>query len=204
MPQKKRGVFIDKNMSVVRGTESPQEMTPNHRSIIREGWQALGLKGSAANANPFTKKGVVAASMQDWIAKNYPVEAAEMRFDANPEGLTNDAQCVIDGTVDPNEVLDAVLQNLFEFNGKFAKHLIAQENAARNQRIETGKASLTEMMQLQVDGDPRGDAMQAELQKKQAAHKQNRKNLAVGERMQSRERAQQELKAQAMKSGNFF
>ena len=40
MPQKKRGFFIDKNMSVVRGTESPQEMTPNHRSIIREGWQA--------------------------------------------------------------------------------------------------------------------------------------------------------------------
>ena len=179
-------------------------MTPKHRSIVREGWQAIGQKGSASNANPFSKTGVVAGSMQEWIALNYPVEAAEMRLENNPDGLTMDAQCVLDGTLNPDEASDEVLQNLFDYNGKFAKHLIAQQKTAANQRIESGQPTMADMIRLEETGDPRVEELRAQQDAAKAQQKKDRQLAEASLRMQSAEQSRNQLKADAMAAGRFF
>ena len=141
--------------------------------------------------------------MQEWIGKNYPVEAAEMRLENNPDGLCLDAQCVIDGTLDPEIASDEVMRNLFEYNAKYAKHLISQEKAAFEQRISSGESTLSDMLTLQAQGDPRGDELKAEANAARAKAKENQASLEASLRMQSAEQARNELKAQAMKAGRL-
>ena len=179
-------------------------MTPKHRSIVREGWQALGQKGSASNANPFSKSGIVAGTLQEWIGQNHPVEAAEMRLEANPEGLTNDAQCVLDGTLNPDDVSDDVLQNLFEYNGKYAKRLIQQEKALVDQRINSGNATLMDRMQLEATDDPRAEEIKARDDAARSKAKQDQATVNASLRMQSLEQSRNQLKADAMAAGRYF
>ena len=178
-------------------------MTPKHRSIVREAWLQTGQKGSAQPVNPFSKTGPVAGFMQEWIGKNYPVEAAEMRLENNPDGLCLDAQCVIDGTLDPEIASDDVMRNLFEYNPKYTRHLISQEKAAFDQRISSGESTLSDMLTLQAQGDPRGDELKAEADAARAKAKENQASLEASLRMQSAEQARNELKAQAMKAGRL-
>jgi hypothetical protein len=178
-------------------------MTPKHRSIVREGWQAIGQKGSATNANPFSKTGVVAGVLQDWIAQNYPIEAAEMRLEHNPDGLTMDAQCVVDGTLKPDEASEEVWQNLFKYNAKYARQLIAQQKADVDQRIDSGKATLADMIQLEESGDPRAEQLKSQ---QDAAKAKRQKDQAVADaalQMQSAEQARNQLKAEAIAAGRF-
>ena len=141
--------------------------------------------------------------MQEWIGKNYPVEAAEMRLDNNPDGLCLDAQCVIDGTLDPEIASDDVMRNLFEYNPKYTRHLISQEKAAFDQRISSGESTLSDMLTLQVQGNPRGDELKAGVDAARAKAKENQASLEASLRMQSAEQARNELKAQAIKSGRL-
>ena len=141
--------------------------------------------------------------MQEWIGKNYPVEAAEMRLENNPVGLCLDAQCVIDGTLDPEIASDDVMRNLFEYNPKYTRHLISQEKAAFDQRISSGESTLSDMLTLQAQGDPRGDELKAEADAARAKAKENQASLEASLRMQSAEQARNELKAQAMKAGRL-
>ena len=176
-------------------------MTPKHRSIVREAWLQAGQKGSAQPANPFSKTGAVAGFMQEWIGKNYPVEAAEMRLENNPDGLCLDAQCVIDGTFDPEIASDDVMRNLFEYSPKYTRHLISQEKAAFDQRVSPGEVSIDEMLMLQAQGDPRGDELKAEADAARAKAKENQASLEASLLMQSAEQARHELKARALQSG---
>ena len=178
-------------------------MTPKHRLIVREAWLQSGQKGSAQPVNSFSKTGAVAGFMQEWIGKNYPVEAAEMRLENNPDGLCLDAQCVIDGTLNPEIASDEVMRNLFEYNPKYTRHLISQEKAAFDQRISSGESTLSDMLTLQAQGDPRGDELKAEADAARAKAKENQASLEASLRMQSAEQARNELKAQAMKAGRL-
>ena len=131
--------------------------------------------------------------MQEWIAKNHPVEAAELRFEANPEGLTNDAQCVIDGTLNPNDVSDAVLQNLFEYSSKYTKALISQQQSVNDERIASGNATFTDRLQLEQNGDPRFEELKATQDAARAQAKRDRETINAAMAMQSKEAARQEL-----------
>ena len=142
--------------------------------------------------------------MQEWIGKNYPVEAAEMRLENNPDGLCLDAQCVLDGTLNPEQASPEVMQNLFDFSPKFTKHLINQEKAAFDDRIASGKASMTDLIQLEEAGDPRAAELQAAAEKQRADHKVSQATVEASMAMQSREQARTQLRAQAIASGRAF
>ena len=171
-------------------------MTPKHRSLTREGLIACGQNpGKASPKNPWTKTGVVAGNVQEYIAQKDPVAAAEMRLEADPDGLTLDAQCVIDGTLHPDQAGEEVLQNLFEYNSKFARSRIAFEKAEFDERIASGNATLEDRLRLEENGDPRVEALKAKQDAANARAKRDQETINAAMAMQSKEAARQELLA---------
>ena len=169
-------------------------MTPKQRALTREALIACGQNSSkASDANPWTKKGLVAATVQEWIGRRDPVEAANMRLEANPAGLTLDAQCVLDGTLHPDQVGAEVMQNLFEYNSRFAKKLINNQTVQADERIASGNATFTDRIQMEDSEDPRLAAIKEKDAADKKRAKQDRETINGAMLMQSRERARQEL-----------
>ncbi|KZR80700.1 hypothetical protein MITS9509_03541 [Synechococcus sp. MIT S9509] len=180
-------------------------MTPEDRKIVREALLAAGKDPStASNANPWSKTGAVAMFVQDFIGKNHPVRAAHMRREHNPDGLSLDAQCVLDKTLNPEEVLPEVLQNLYEFEPKYTKHLINQQKAAFDARVASGDISMGELIQLEEAGDPRAAELQSKAEAQRAQQKANQATAEAALAMQSREQTRQQAKAEAISSGRVF
>ena len=171
-------------------------MTPKQRALTREALIAFGQNpGKASDKNPWTKTGVVAGNVQGWIAQKDPVAAAEMRLEANPDGLCLDAQCVLDGTLNAEQVGDDVMQNLFEFNSKFTKAFISQQQAQLDERITSGNPTLEERLQLQQNGDPRFKELKAKEDAAKARAKRDQETMNAALAMQSTEKARQSLLA---------
>ena len=104
-----------------------------------------------------------------------------------------DAQCEIDGTLNPNDVSDAVLQNLFEYSSKYTKALISQQQSVNDERIASGNATFTDRLQLEQNGDPRFEELKAKEDAARAQAKRDRETINAAMAMQSKEAARQEL-----------
>ena len=169
-------------------------MTPKQRVLTRDGLIACGQDpGKASDKNPWTKTGVVARNVQDWIAQKDPVEAANMRLDAKPDGLTLDAQCVLDGTLNADQAGEEVMQNLFEYNSKFARSRIAFEKAEFDERITSGNATLEDRLRMEENGDPRIEELKAKDAALRDRANRDQETINAAMAMQSKEAARQEL-----------
>lgn len=62
---------------------------------------------------------------------------------------------------------------MFEYNGKFTKHLIQQGKASIDQRIASGDATLVVRIQLETAGDPRAEQLNARDNAAHAKQKQD-------------------------------